>query len=355
MSSQVSLIPQTSPGKLFQADVDQRLRDFVEEKTRGAHTPAMRDLWQHIANATHGGKRARPMLVNLGYQVAGDVPEPRLLDTACAFELLHTALVMHDDIIDQDFVRRGQPTLSAHYRDAATTQGQSASQAEHVGHSAAILAGDVLISQAVGLLTRACGDHPNGTQVIDVFHDAILQSAAGELDDVLYSAHLVSPKLNDVLGMHRLKTAAYSFDAPLRVGALLGGADCQTVTRLGQIGTLLGSCYQIIDDVLGTFGDCAVTGKPNDSDIREGKITVLIALAERNSQTASAVKAWRAGRLSDAALRGVLVAQGVESQARELAEQCCVTARDTLTELSIGQEVRQAFLELMDDLLERKH
>lgn len=355
MSGQVSLIPQTEPGKLFHAEVEQQLQHLVDEKTRRAPTPAMRGLWRQIASATHGGKRARPMLVHLGYQVASDTPEPRLIDTACAFELLHTALVIHDDIIDQDFVRRGEPTLSAHYRDSATAQGQPTPQAEHIGHSAAILAGDVLISQAVGLLTQACGDHPNGTEVIEVFHDAILQSAAGELDDVLYSAHLEIAKLDDVLRMHRLKTAAYSFDAPLRVGALLGGADAQTVTQLGRIGILLGSCYQIIDDVLGTFGDCSATGKPNDSDLREGKITVLIALAERNPEMALAVQAWRAQRLSDAALRDLLVADGVESQARDLAEQCCETARETLAELPIGQNVRKAFLDLMDDLLERKH
>lgn len=355
MSSQASLIHQTKPGELFHTEVDQRLQHLVGEKTRKAPTPAMRGLWQQIAKATHGGKRTRPMLVNLGYQVASGTHGSRLVDTACAFELLHTALVIHDDIIDQDFVRRGQPTLSAHYRNSATAQGQPASQAEHIGHSAAILAGDVLISQAVGLLTQACRDQPNGAAVIDVFHDAILQSAAGELDDVLYSAHLESPKLDDVLRMHQLKTAAYSFDAPLRAGALLGGADAQTVTQLGQIGILLGNCYQIIDDVLGTFGDCSATGKPNDSDLREGKITVLIALAEIDPEMALAIQSWRSGQLSDAVLRDLLVAQDIESEARDLAEQCCDTACDKLAELPIGQDLRQAFHDLMNGLLERKH
>lgn len=355
MSSPASLIPQTEPGKLFQAEVDQRLQQIVDDNTRSAPTQVMREFWQQIAQAIHGGKRTRPMLVNLGFQVAGDAIEPPLIDTACAYELLHTALVIHDDIIDHDFIRRGQPTLSAHYRDAATARGQARPNAEHVGHSAAILAGDVLLSHAARVLTQACRDHPKGAELIDVFHGAILDSAAGELEDVLYSAGIEAPKLNDVLRMHRLKTAAYSFDAPLRAGALLASADEQTVAQLGQIGRLLGSCYQIIDDVLGTFGECSATGKPDDSDLREGKITVLIALAERKPEIASVVGAWRKGDLDNETLRTLLVAEKIDVEARDLAKQCCDSASEKLSNLSLSGDIHQAFLDLIDEMLERNN
>lgn len=353
MSIQVQLVPQTKPGQQLQQKFDRRLETILCEQARTAPTAQMTALWQQIAKATSGGKRTRPLLVNLGYQVVGTTPDARLLDIGCAFELLHTALVIHDDIIDQDFIRRGQPTLSAHYRDAALAQGKSETTAEHLGHSAALLAGDALISKALQLLHTACQDLPCGQQMIDIFHSAIQQSAAGELDDVMFSAHIESPDLNDVLQMHRLKTAAYSFEAPLVTGALLGGATDQVVTRLSRFANLLGSCYQIIDDVLGTFGDAKTTGKPNDSDLREGKMTVLIALVESIDTAADTVAAWRHGEVSNDALRALLIAHDIETKARTLADECCQQARAELAQLPLSKAVRTTFDQLIDDLLQR--
>lgn len=353
MSIQTSLIPQTKPGKLLHTKVEQRLNEILDEQVRDAPTPQMSALWQHVAKATSGGKRTRPLLVNLGYQVVSDADDDRIIDIGCAFELLHTALVIHDDIIDQDFIRRGQPTLSARYRDDALAQGKPAATAEHIGHSAALLAGDALISKALQLLHAACQDVVDGDQVFEVFHTAIQQSAAGELDDVLFSAHIASPDLDDVLRMHRLKTAAYSFEAPLVAGALLAGASDDVVARLGRFANLLGSCYQIIDDVLGTFGDASTTGKPNDSDLREGKMTVLIALVESIDAAAPAVQAWRNGEVSDEAMRALLVTHDIETKARALADQCCEQAYEELAELPIRAEVRTTFRHLINDLLQR--
>lgn len=354
MSSQISLIPQTEPGKLLKGEVDQRLQQLLDEKVRNAPTPSLSRLWQHIAAATQGGKRMRPVLLNLGYRAVSDASDPKVVELGTAYELLHTALVLHDDIIDQDFVRRAQPTLAAHYRDAAAAQGQCQADAEHTGHSAALLAGDLLISQALQLLHTTANTMQSGSEVIEDFHRAILQSAAGELDDVLFSAHIEAPDLDDVLRMHRLKTAAYSFETPLRAGALLAGAKPEMIDDLGHLGRLLGSCYQIIDDVLGTFGDSTATGKPSDSDLREGKYTVLIALAESIPEARSTVQAWRAGDAADEEMRKVLVAHGIEAHARTLAEKRCVEAKEQLAQLPIRDEVGDTFRELIDDLLERK-
>lgn len=353
MGTQTQLIPQTKPGKLFQNELDHQLAQILADQINCASTPQMAALWQQIAKATHGGKRTRPMLVNLGHRVVSGNADPRTIDIGCAFELLHTALVMHDDIIDQDFIRRGQPTLSAHYRDEAIARGKARVTAEHIGHSAGLLAGDALISKAIQLLHAACQNLPCGNHLIEVFHTAIQRSAAGELDDVLFSAHIESPDLDEVLRMHRLKTAAYSFQAPLVSGAMLAGASEDVVDQLSRFANLLGSCYQIIDDILGTFGDFTTTGKPNDSDLREGKITVLIALAESIDAAAPSVHAWRAGDISNDAMRALLITHDIESKARELADQCCEQARGQLAVLPIRAEVRGTFQQLIDDLLQR--
>ena len=183
-----------------------------------------------------------------------------------------------------------------------------------------------------------------------VTHTAIQHSAAGEFDDVLFSSHLESAGLEDVLCMHRLKTAAYSFQAPLVTGALLAGARDDVVEQLEHLAHLLGSCYQIIDDVLGTFGDEAQTGKPTDSDLREGKMTVLIALAEAIEPTA--VQGWRDGELSNDAMRALFVTHDLETQARQLAEECCHQARVQLAALPVRAHVRTTFRRLIDDLLQ---
>jgi len=353
MSIQSQLISQTTRGKRVHTKVEQRLNHILHEQVQSAPTPQMAMLWQHVVRAISGGKRTRPLLVHLGSQVVSDVEDPRIIDLGCAFELLHTALVIHDDIIDQDFIRRGQPTVSAHYRDAALTQGKSQATAEHIGQAAALLAGDALISKALHLLQTTCRDQTYGSRVMEVFHTAIQHAAAGELDDVLFSAHLKSADLDDVLGMHRLKTAAYSFEAPLVTGAILAGAPDDVIEQLARFANLLGSCYQIVDDVLGTFGDAHTTGKPNDSDLREGKMTVLIALVENIDEAAPTVQAWRAGDVSNDAMRALLSTHNIEAKARALADQCCAQARQELAVLPIRAEISSTFGHLIDDLLQR--
>lgn len=355
MSIQAQLTPEAESDKIFAQQVDQRLASLMDAQIRAAATPHMATLWRHIAEAMQGGKRTRPMLVHLGYQVVGECRDERAIEVGCAFELLHTALVIHDDIIDQDFMRRGQPTLSAHYRDIALDQGKPVAAAEHIGNAAALLAGDVLIAKAIQVLQEACGRLDRGQQILETFHTAIQHSAAGELDDVLFSGRIASASLDEVLRMHRLKTAAYSFEAPLVVGALLAGANEDLVIRLSRFANLLGSCYQIIDDVLGTFGDASQTGKPNDSDLREGKVTVLIALTESIETAAPIVDGWRNGTVSNDAMRALLVTHDIESQARRLATECCQDAREQLSDLPMPSAVRTTFRHLIDDLLQRNH
>jgi len=355
MSIQARLTTEAETDKVFAAQVDQRLASLMDAQIRTAVSPRMAALWQQIAEAVQGGKRTRPMLVHLGYQVIDTCQDARAIEIGCAFELLHTALVIHDDIIDQDFIRRGQPTLSAHYRDAALAQGKNQLAAEHIGYAAGLLAGDALLTKANQLLQAACRDLAGGDQLIEVFHTAIQHSAAGELDDVLFSVDLESAGLDDVLQMHQLKTAAYSFEAPLVAGALLAGASADLVTRLSRFGNLLGSCYQIIDDVLGTFGDATQTGKSNDSDLREGKVTVLIALAESIPEAAPVVQGWRNGEVGSNAMRALLVTHDIESQARQLADEYCTHAYEQLADLPMPTAVRDSFRHLIHDLLQRNH
>lgn len=301
-------------------------------------------LWAQLGERLATGKLARPGLVMLGYEAFGGRNRRQALDLACAFELLHNALIIHDDIIDRDFLRRGTPTISAVYRDEAAGYGRGGTDAEHVGNSAALIAGDLLLSEAIKIASRAASGLDNEEQVEACFFQAIEQAGAGELEDLLYSLYPHPATTADVLHMEELKTAAYSFALPLQAGALLAGADALQAQLLGAIGSKLGVAYQVIDDVLGTFGNPQDTGKSADSDLREFKSTILLSLAAEDPGFAALLQEFRAGNVSAQQVRQAMVEQDAEAFARQLAHQLCTSATRSA-----------AFLRLPDDAQYRLH
>ncbi len=270
-----------------QAQVDAVLdRFFSLAKNRAAAMgPAYLTLWQTLESNTVGGKRFRPRMVMTVYEGLGGTDVEASAYVGAAFELLHTALIVHDDVIDRDFVRRGGLNVSGSYRDIATTAGIPIPQAEHRGLSAAVIAGDLALYNCHRLIDRSGVKDPVRFRLLEIMDEAVFASAAGELIDVDFSLTTDVPRVHDVLTMERLKTAVYSFECPLRAGAVLAGASDEVVTSLGSFGREIGIAYQIVDDLLGVFGAEEETGKTTIGDLREGKRTVLIAYA-------TSTKAW---------------------------------------------------------------
>lgn len=236
------------------------------------------DLWRRAADATQGGKRLRPRLLLLAHESLGGVEEHSALCAAAAFEVLHTALLLHDDVLDRDLVRRGKPNLAGRFAAAALDDGHAPHTATAWGEASALLAGDLLIS-GTHVLVAGVG-HPVAATLHRVIDDALILTAAGEHADVGYAKGVMHAEQEDILRMIEQKTAAYSFAAPLRVGALLAGATDQVVEALEWIGSRLGLLYQLRDDALGVFGAESSTGKSVIGDLREGKRTLLVAFAE---------------------------------------------------------------------------
>lgn len=315
------------------------------------YSAATGELWHRIGEAVRGGKRARPRLVKLGYdafspprnQAPSELPGDgdRVVLLGCAFELLHTSLLMHDDVIDRDFTRRGRPTLSATYRNQAVAAGKSLSEAEHTGHSAAIIAGDLLLSAAISMAARAGRSLAQATAIETSFQRAIHQAGAGELEDLLYSLESSPATVHQVLHMEELKTASYSFKFPLQAGALLAGATVADAEALAVVGGQLGLAYQLIDDVLGTFGDPDETGKSVDSDLREGKSTILTALAAAQPAFRGSLTMLRTQSPAISSVRSVLEAADAEGLARELADDLCEDALDSARQLGLPPTVSE--------------
>jgi geranylgeranyl diphosphate synthase type II len=252
----------------------------IRERTTGLG-PSFAELGEAITRAAHGGKRLRPALVTASFDAfrTDDANASAVLSVAAAFELLHTAFVVHDDVIDHDTQRRGVPNIGGEFRRRAHDGGADADRAALLGDAAAILAGDILLHAAFRLIAMAHTDDATRDRLLTILDDAILVSAAGELADVENSVGSCFPSRVSTLDTAFNKTAVYSFRAPLQAGALLGGADADALRVLGEAGGRLGLAFQLVDDLIGAFGTTTQTGRDSGPDLRENKRTPLVALA----------------------------------------------------------------------------
>ncbi len=263
------------------ADVESVLEQFFASSLERAveHGAGFVRLWTAIESATAGGKRFRPRLVCAAHDALGGVRPRDAAIVGASFELLHTALIVHDDVIDRDHIRRGIPNISGAYRDAALAAGASAIAAEHAGLSAAVIAGDLALAGAHRIIDRTSLGEQERHRIHRLIDEAVFTAAAGELADVEFAIGGVAPDLSEILAMERLKTAVYSFETPLAAGAELADASDDEIAALRRFGREVGIAYQVVDDILGVFGVEEQTGKTVLGDLREGKRTVLIAAA----------------------------------------------------------------------------
>jgi geranylgeranyl pyrophosphate synthase len=307
-----------------------------------------RELWESARDASSGGKRLRPALLLL---VHGHLArDPRVnqradaVELAAAFELLHTAFVIHDDVIDHDLVRRGRPNVQGRAVVAAIDRGASRDRAADYGEAAAILAGDLLISAAHVLIAGLAAPADRRRALLDLLEGCVFRTAAGEHADVWASVS-GSPTEAEVLAVMENKTAAYSFRAPLQAGALLAGAPTTVLAGLGRVGRHLGIAFQLRDDVLGVFGREEATGKSALGDLREGKETMLVSYARRDPSWAAVASAFGRRDLNEAQvqqLREVLRRSGALAYVEQRIADEIAAVQDLLQQLDVPEGLRKA-------------
>ena len=228
-----------------------------------------------------GGKRVRPAFAYWGYRAVTAEPEAPVGNDALllfsALELLHACALVHDDVIDDSATRRGMPTAHIHFTELHRGRGWSGSP-EQFGRSAAILLGDLSLVWADDIVTTV--DLPREAQlrVQRVWSDIRTEVLGGQYLDIVAESS-GAESIASAMNVNTYKTASYTISRPLQFGAA-AAADRPDVQRLfHEVGTDLGVAFQLRDDVLGVFGDPAVTGKPSGDDLRSGKRTVLLAEA----------------------------------------------------------------------------
>lgn len=237
--------------------------------------PVHAALWRAVGDQI-GGRLMRPRLTVAAYLGLGGTQDAAVAPVAAAQELLHTAMLVHDDLLDHDETRRGRPNVTGTARHRLTSAGITGRAADDQVLAAGVLGGDVALAAAFGLVAAAPVAPEIALQVLRTMTESVDTTVAGELLDV--TGALSGPAEVDALRVAELKTAVYSCCAPLTVGAQLAGADDSVLGVLDLYGTAFGVAFQLLDDELGVFGDPALTGKSALSDLREGKRTELMRL-----------------------------------------------------------------------------
>ncbi len=260
----------------FRARLERALDGWLEARRQDAaagEAPEMLELIDGVGLlATHGGKRLRPALVYYTYRAFHGGSDDEVLPLALATELLHTYLLIHDDIMDHAEVRRGLPAAHVRFRDAHRHHGLQGDAADF-GRSVAILLGDLAQSWAVELAAPA---FPRGGGELARCFSAMCQEVVGGQYLELLVAQRRAGTEEELLRVLRLKSGRYTCERPIQLGALLAGAPAGAFADLSRYGAAVGEAFQLQDDLLGTFGDSGTVGKPVDADLREGKYTFLI-------------------------------------------------------------------------------
>lgn len=318
---------------------------------------------EHVRTMTlAGGKRLRPAFMYYGYLAAGGEDRERLLDTAVAVELIHMFLLIHDDIIDRDALRHGEPTLHERYR-AWGKQYLNLENPEHFGDSIALIVGDMLFALGNDIIFTSGFPEKHVYAALSRMQKIVSHTVVGQARDI-YIEYRGEATIAEILNMYEKKTARYTVEGPLHLGALLAGGTPELATELSRYALPIGIAFQIQDDILGIYGDEKRIGKPVGSDIREGKITVLVAhvfeYADRatKKELDQLLKKGQALTAADVdRFRDIIRETGSLRAAQELALRYIEEGKEALAALQspIATEAREFLVGVADYMAKREY
>lgn len=264
---------------------DSALEAFLDERIADQRLPGMDAALAHLRSyVLAGGKRVRPAFCYWGWRGAGGEDSNEIVKAAAALELLHVFALIHDDIMDGSDTRRGQPAM---HRQLAALHASSSwsGSSDAFGVAGGILVGDLCMAWADELLHSSGLDEARIWAGRPVYSRMRTEMMAGQYLDMAETARGPSSVERSLLVV-LYKAAKYTVESPLLLGGVLAGASPELLAAYSEFGVPLGEAFQLRDDVIGVFGDPAVTGKSVLDDLREGKPTVLMAYATEHATPA---------------------------------------------------------------------
>jgi geranylgeranyl diphosphate synthase, type I len=342
--------------------VDATLADFLarQSRTLTAVSPDCEEMVQSVVTLMRGGKRLRPAFCYWGWRGAGGESGPEIVAAAAALELFQAAALIHDDLMDDSDTRRGMPAVHRRFAGVHREHGWQGN-GDRFGLAGAVLAGDMCLVWTDELFAGSglsVQQLASGRVMFNLMRTELL---GGQYLDVLtQAAPEPDPQtaIDRARQVIRYKSAKYTVEHPLLIGASLAGAGPELLGVYSEYGLALGEAFQLRDDVLGVFGDPDETGKPAGDDLREGKRTVLVGLTlqRANPAQAGAVRRLLGDPRLDAqgvaTLRGVMVDTGAVDAVEQLIDELADQARSALAgAAAAGIEVAEPAREVLSNLV----
>ncbi|MFF5257444.1 polyprenyl synthetase family protein [Actinomadura viridis] len=334
-------------------EVDAALLAFVDRQRPAllAISPDLTPMLAALDALLTGGKRLRPAFCYWGWHAAGGRgPRDGIVAAAASLELLQASALIHDDVMDSSDTRRGQPSVHRRFQSLAREH-DWAGASETFGEGTAILLGDLCLAWSSEMYETSGVDGEHIARGREVYNLMRTEVMCGQYLDLLEGVR-GSGTVEAALRVVEFKSAKYTIERPLHLGAALAGGTPEVTAALREYGRPLGIAFQLRDDVLGVFGDPAETGKPAGDDLREGKRTVLIAQTlERASQAQAEVLERLLGdpgldRAGVDELREIIEGTGGLAACEAMIDRYAEKAAKALGNASISGESRIALEEL---------
>lgn len=308
-----------------------------------------------------GGKRLRSTLMYYGYLAAGGKDHDKMIKAALSVELIHIFLLIHDDIIDRDELRHGVETAHVHYGKVGSKLFPKL-QGDHFGNSIAIIMGDMVHALGNQVLFESAFDSALILKALTKLQSIVGLTVIGQTKDV-YIEYAKQATEEEILRMYEYKTARYTVEGPLHLGAILGGGSDELLDALSRYAVPLGIAFQIQDDILGIFGSEEKLGKPVGSDIQEGKWTILVSysmkmLNGKDAEEFSGLLHKGVGLTSadTERFRELVRQSGALEYARGLAAEYISEGRKAVLELEgIDAEAKEFLIGVADFMMQREY
>ena len=338
---------------LVSQEVAEGSERFFAEKLEKTNSVYVCRILEELREQHQGGKCLRGALICMGEIIANSGSKD-YLPIALAYEIFQTAILIHDDIIDNSETRRGKQTIHTKYKDA------------HYGISRGVCVGDYGLFMATNIISRANIADATKVRLFQQFSQVQLRTLEGEIMDVTLPMEPIDPAINyeeymqAVTELYRYKTAWYTLAGPLMIGAIVGGATDELLETLRQIAIPLGVAFQIKDDLLGMYANEAVLGKPATSDMEEKKQTLLYGYAVKHASPHQKSEIGRLYGRSGAtpldlqALRDIFTDTGAQQFCQDTIQNL---ARESLTlveSTAISDECKGLFRGLVNYLIVRE-
>lgn len=340
-------------------DISRFLDEKLDEWEAQEENPGRwrQDIRGRLSEMVKGGKMVRGSLVIITHNFYGGENDQDCLRTAAAIELLHTGILMHDDIIDKDDHRRGMQTFKKQYQDMA--EKESIDNGDHFGISMGLAGGDISFFLGQNLISDIDSSGKNRGRIMKLVFDEFSNVGLAEQVDVYAGYSQNELNEDEIMKLYRDKTARYTFSLPFNAGALLAGVDKEEQEKLYRLGEKMGIIFQLKDDELGLFGKEDQTGKSTGSDLDENKKTLHrhLLLQKLPEDEREDLKQKLRGELSGeekTEIIEMIEEKDVRREVREKMESIAEDAMEEIDELDLDGESKNFLRKMTDFCLNRE-